>query len=208
MYNYKKLETNTYGLKFRPTLNPQHDTADCIVWNRNPPQEFSADNHSVLLYELKRLGDKCKCIVEIGVHRGGANSSTCTLMDEKPLDCIYLGVDIEDKSYLNDPARNIYTIKTDSRDRAKVFARLDELGAKGIDLFFIDGWHSIEYVCDYDWTYVERLSPHGVVLSHDVSMHPGPYCHYDAVDEAIFDKEKYFTTLEENDFGIAVFRKR
>lgn len=205
MYNYKKLPTKIWGLKFRPTLGENDDTRDCIIWDRFPLHEFSALNHYILLKELKKLNNNCKCIVEIGVHRNEDLSSTCTLMDNKPNDCIYLGIDINDKSYLNDSYKNIHTIQTDSKNYEEVLKKLEELGASQIDLLFIDGWHSIEYVCDYDWRYAELLSPHGVVLAHDVSMHPGPYCHFDAVDENLFQKTKYFTDV--CDFGIAVYKK-
>lgn len=202
MYNYTKLKTDLFGLKFRPTLGDQDDL-DCIHWITNPPKEFSTKNGEVLKEELIKLID-CRCIVEIGVHRNGQDSSTDILLKYKPRDCVYLGVDIDYKGYLDNKEENIYTIQCDSMNRAEVYQQLESLGCKEIDLLFIDGWHSINHSVN-DWTYAERLSKDGVVLMHDMTMHPC-LCTYDAIDENLFEKKKYFTDPSEKDFGIAVIK--
>lgn len=137
------------------------------------PFEFMPANHEALDYAIK-LCKNPKVFVEIGVHRNNQNSSTHTILKNKPDDGIYLGIDVEDKSFLDNPALGIHTIKTTSSNYDLVIEKLKSLGVSHIDFLFIDGWHSINQVLD-DWEYTRILSPNGVVAFHDVTAHPGPY---------------------------------
>jgi hypothetical protein len=196
--------TTLYGLKYFPNLEP-HCSNDQDLPNWGWPinaLEISECNLSVVIDVLNKLDSRCQSIVEIGVHRNGSRSITQILMDHKPLDCKYLGIDIENKSYLDNPLKNIATIKANSHDKVRVRQKLHHLGIKTIDLLMIDGWHSV-YTCVNDWGYTDMLSPYGAVVLHDTNTHPGCIALFNAVDDRLFDKVRYCT--ERNDMGISVF---
>jgi cephalosporin hydroxylase len=206
MYAITQLPDVICGLKYRPSIEPERsDDADFYSeFYRPVPREFSPANQEVLREALLSVRNP-RCIVEIGVQRNPLpESSTGILLEHKRADCVFIGVDIEDKSHLADAAAGIYTLKMDSADRAKVFALMDELNVKHIDFLFIDGWHSVNQ-CLADWQYVERLSPRGVVVMHDTNVHPGPVSVFEAIDETMFQKVKYCT--EGPDWGISVIRR-
>ncbi len=207
MYAIKQLPAAICGLKYRPSLEPgRSDETDFYdEFYRPVPREFSPANQDVLRQALLSVPE-ARCIVEIGVQRNPLlQSSTGILLQNKPAGCVFIGVDIEDKSHLADEAGRVYTLQMDSADRHKVFALMDALGLEFIDLLFIDGWHSVNQ-CLADWQYVERLSPNGVVVLHDTNVHPGPVALFEAIDEDLFDKVKHCE--EGPDWGIAVIRRR
>ena len=139
-------------------------------WDR---REFSACNQQELLRVLNKI--KPKAILEIGVSRLSTNkyehTSTSIFLNHKDKDCIYIGVDIEDKSYLT--GDNVHTIKKDSADIAWVIDFAESKGVDGFDFIFIDGWHSINQVMK-EWEYRHWLNPGGVIGLHDTNRHPGP----------------------------------
>ena len=207
MYSVRQIREPIYGLKYRPTLEPERsdDTDFYGEFYRPVPREFSPANQEVLKQALLELPHP-RCIVEIGVQRNPLpESSTGILLQHKPKDAVFIGVDIEDKSHLANSAENIYVLKMDSADRRQVFALMDRLNLREIDFLFIDGWHSVNQ-CVADWKYVERLSPRGVVVMHDTNVHPGPVVLFDAIDETMFDKQKHCT--EGPDWGISVVKRR
>ena len=207
MYSIKQLPEQIPGLKFKPSIEPEHsDDQDFYSeFYRPVPREFSPANQEVLKQALVETPNP-KCIVEIGVQRNPLpESSTGILLQHKPKDATFIGVDIEDKSHLANADAGIYVLKMDSADRRQVFDLMDRLNLKEIDFLFIDGWHSVNQ-CVADWKYVERLSPRGVVVMHDTNVHPGPVTLFDAIDEAMFDKRKYCT--EGPDWGISVVKRR
>ena len=158
------------------------------------PVEFSDCNKEILEDVIKRF--KPLVFVEIGVHRNGSNSSTHIIHSNMNDRGIYLGIDLEDKSYLNKD--NIYTLKCNSSNYDQVVSYMRSIGIEKIDLLFIDGWHSINQVLK-DWEYVNLLSDNGVVVFHDVTAHPGPKTFIDNLD-----REKYIVKLHcPQDYGIA-----
>ena len=147
-----------------------------------------------------------KTILEIGVQRNPLElSSTGIFLKYKNLNSIYIGIDIEDKSHLNDPSKNIYTIKTDSANYEAVYDLMKQLNIKEFDLIFIDSFHSINRVVK-ELKYVEILSESGVVIMHDTNWHPGPTTIFDAIDENVYHKQKFCT--DQNDYGISIFYKK
>ncbi|HOW97191.1 MAG TPA: class I SAM-dependent methyltransferase [Kiritimatiellia bacterium] len=207
MYTIAQQPGPVVGLKYRPSLAPgRDDNVDFYnEFYRPVPREFSAANQEVLRQALLSVPAP-RCIVEIGVQRNPLpESSTGILLAHKPGDCLYIGVDIEDKSHLDNASRRIHTLKMDSADRGRVYRQMEAGGAKTIDFLFIDGWHSVNQ-CLADWQYVERLAPDGVVVMHDTNVHPGPVAVFEAIDEALFIKAKYCT--EGPDWGISVVRRR
>lgn len=206
MYSIRQMPDRPYGLKYRPSIEPERsDNTDFYRdFYRPVAREFSPANQEVLREALLSVPQP-RCIVEIGVQRNPLpESSTGILITHKPTDCVFIAVDIEDKSHLTNTAAGIYTLRIDSSERDKVFALMDELAVDGIDFLFIDGWHSVNQ-CVADWRYVERLSPKGVVVMHDTNVHPGPVTVFEAIDETVFQKVKYCT--EGPDWGIAVIRR-
>ena len=158
------------------TYNDTQDNLDSPNYDSNfrmPTNEFSTCNKCSLTNSFLKIRDKCNCIVEIGVHRNGEYSSTHTFLDNKNKDTIYLGIDTEDKSFLNNQDKNQYTIQTNSSNYDEIVSYLNTLGCDSIDYLFIDGWHSINQILQ-DWEFTNILSSHGIVGFHDVSYHPGP----------------------------------
>ena len=190
MYSIKKMPERVYGLKYRPSVEPEHsDNTDFYgEFYRPVPREFSIANQEVLKQALLSAGN-IGCLVEIGVQRNPLpESSTGILLQHKPREATYIGIDIEDKSHLADPAAGVFTLKMNSADRLQVFSLMDELNLRYIDFLFIDGWHSVKQ-CMADWQYVERLAPTGVVVLHDTNVHPGPVALFEAIDESLFEKQ-------------------
>lgn len=148
--------------------------------------------------------DTCQCIFEIGVCRNAEGSFTHVFLNHKRDETIFFGVDIDDKSFLDDPASNIFTVRANSHQQELVRGKLRELGNPKVDLLFIDGWHSVNTMVN-DWKYADLLADDGAVVIHDTNCHPGPVCVFDAVDERLFLKQKFFT--READWGMAVCRK-
>jgi predicted O-methyltransferase YrrM len=137
-------------------------------------QEFSLENHIALQEAINSCQSKPKYFLEIGVSRNGLSSSTHTILKNIPDDGIFLGVDIEDKSHLNNNEKGIYTIKENSSNYEKIIEKLKLLGVEELDFILIDSKHSINQVLD-DWEYTRLLKKGGVVAFHDITAHPGPY---------------------------------
>jgi len=203
----KPRPTTISGLKYFPDLEPQvSNDQDFPPAGWMSQLEVTDCNLDVVRSVVSgmRKNNTLHAILEIGVNRNGERSMSRVLMEESPELCHYLGVDIEDKSYLDDPERLIYTVRCSSSDQYKVRDKLREMGVGIIDLLFIDGWHSVN-MCVNDWRYTDMLSDTGVVILHDTNSHPGCVALFDAVDEKQYDKQRFCLA---NDYGIAVFRKR
>lgn len=199
--------TMVYGLNFFPSLEPHcSNDQDLPNWGWHTPlAEVTDCNLSVVKDVMIELGTKCQNILEIGVNRNDLRSMSQVLYNFRPKTGKYLGVDLDDKSYLDDSSIGIYTIKTNSHNQLLIRQKLAELGMQNIDLLFIDGWHSVN-TCVNDWMYTDILSPHGVVILHDTNAHPGCVSLYHAVNENLFKKQRLCTNID--DHGISVFWKK
>jgi len=198
--------TMVYGLRFFPNLEPTVDNnqdTPAFGWPTGP--EVSNCNLSVVSDVVRRLGTNCRVIMEIGVHRNEGRSMTNILMDERPMGSKYIGVDLDDKSYLDDESKGIYTIRSNSHDQQRIREFLSNIGVDKIDLLMIDGWHSVN-TCVNDWCYTDLLSDHGVVILHDTNAHPGCVALFHAVDDELFEKSRFCTV--DSDMGISTFWKR
>ena len=202
----KPRPTDVQGLKYFPDLEPQvSNDQDFPPAGWISPVEVTDGNLAVVrevVAEMKARNG-LHAILEIGVNRNGERSMSRILMDERPTECHYLGVDIDDKSYLDDPERLTYTIQCSSSEQYLVRDKLRAMGVGILDLLFIDGWHSVNQ-CVNDWRYTDLLSEDGVVILHDTNSHPGCVALFDAVDEKQYDKQRFCLVA---DYGIAVFRK-
>jgi hypothetical protein len=151
--------------------------------------EITDCNRSSLLEHFLKVKDNAKSILEIGIGRNENESFAHVFFNNKNQDTKYIGIDLEDRSWLVDCGENIYTIQGDSsnyKENVKIFKTM---GVKKIDFILIDGWHSINQILK-DWEYTNLLSPKGIVAFHDVSCHPGPYNFINSLDESKWNIEK------------------
>jgi hypothetical protein len=209
-YEFHKLTSNVQGLKWIPTIGISLDNRDYIdnfAKNMQVPVEFSKRNQDKLIDYFQSIKENCKCIVEIGVFRNEySKTSTSVLIDNKLESTFYFGIDINDKSELNNSNKNIYTIKTNSINHDILWKKMAEFNLNSIDFLFIDGYHSIDMVVN-DWKYTEKLSKNGIVGFHDTNVHAGPYFVFNAIDENLFEKFSYFTD-NADDWGISFAIKK
>jgi hypothetical protein len=165
--------------------------------------QVTVANRNDLTFHFLKVRDNAKAILEIGVARNGDDSAVHRFLRDKNDDTIYVGIDLDDKSYLDNPAKNIYTIRGSSSDIDANIEKMKSWGVDQFDFIFIDGLHSINQVVT-DWEYTKLLSPTGIVGLHDVSEHPGPYHFVRNLNTDIWNVEILCPT----DWGIAfVWRK-
>jgi hypothetical protein len=137
-------------------------------------REFSDCNRAELTEKFLKVKDQAKAVLEIGVCRNGEESSTFCFLNNKLDETAYVGIDLENKSFLDNQEKRIYTICGNSSDVDHNIEIMKSWGITELDFIFIDGWHSINQVL-VDWEYTKILSPGGIVAFHDVSEHPGPH---------------------------------
>lgn len=144
--------------------------------------------------------DKTKSILEIGVNQFGF---TKTWLDNKSKDTTYVGIDVEDRSHLNNPENLVWTIHDTSSNYAENVAKFNSFGITEFDFIYIDGWHSINQVLA-DWEYTNLLAPGGIVGFHDTNYHPGPKLFITALDRDIWEVEDI---SPKTDWGVVFVRK-
>lgn len=168
--------------------------------------ELSDWNRSQLNKHFSKVSKHAKAILEIGVCRNDDKSSTWSFINNKRPDAFYFGVDIEDKSFLNNEENNVYTLKTSSSNFEEIMKFVNSKGIEKFDFIFIDGWHSINQVLD-DWKFTEFLADGGVVGFHDTNCHPGPMLFVDNLNPDKYDIEKCCTTWMV-DYGISFVSRK
>ena len=193
--------TQNYGVLFDPYMVDFNNDSDTVAYFIKGCSVEVSDFNLALMDDLSKKYNT-NGIVEIGVSRNGPRSFTNTILNNKPDDIVYLGIDIDDKSNLNNNDKNIYTIQTNSINQSVVREYMDKINLKQISLLFIDGNHSVNAVVN-DWKYSDLLSDNGVVIFHDSNYHPGPSVFLNCIDPKLFRVEKYFTTIAD-DYGMAV----
>jgi predicted O-methyltransferase YrrM len=157
-----------------------------------------------------RVRDHARCILEIGVDCNLSPTemtSTRTFLDNKLPDTVYVGVDIMDKSYLTNAAKNVFTIQHTSSDVEKIWSFVSSLGVDSIDFLFIDGWHSINQ-CLLEWEYTRWLAPNGIVAWHDTASHPGPYLFTRNLDQRKWHVIDNSCVIHDIDYGIGFAWRR
>jgi hypothetical protein len=168
-------------------------------------QEFSHCNQLKLLERFLSLNIKSGVIVEIGVSRNNfENTSTYILTKYKTPETIYLGIDIDDKSFLDHKFPNTHTLISKSEYYQRVLEKFRELEITEIDFLFIDGWHSINQVID-ELLWVEMVKPGGYIVYHDTNVHPGPSKIVDLFRPDMFSVEKCCESPL--DWGISFVKK-
>lgn len=199
-----------FGISENPNIIDFYGPYVSLYWtNQNTSKHFSECNAKTLENAIDSMGS-VDSILEIGVHRPDASSdisSTKIIIDKKRKDAIYLGVDINDKSSLNDIENNVHTMVCDSLEIEKIKDKIKSLGIEKLDLIFIDGDHSIKYALN-DWKFAELLRIGGKIIYHDVSAHTVPRELTKAVDTDIFRVEVFCKPNEIcHDHGIGIFTR-
>jgi predicted O-methyltransferase YrrM len=196
-------------MKWEEDLVTDIRTGDPELDNQDIP--FSLDNYGwndineLAGVELARqkfmaVRDRTRSILEIGVNQFGF---TRTWLDNKLPDTTYVGIDIGDRSYLNDPSKLTWTIQNSSENYSENVAKFNEFGITQFDFIYIDGWHSINTVLA-DWEYTNFLAPNGIVGFHDTNYHPGPKLFTMALDRNKWEVED---VSPKTDWGVVFVRK-
>lgn len=181
---------------------PWYPTGGC----GNGHREFTVDDQKVVKTYLDlmiSLKEKIN-ILEIGVHRNTFDeSSTSVFLNNKRKGDVYVGIDIADKSFLDNMETNVHTICTDSTNVDQNVQIIKDLGINEIDILMIDGYHSIDTVYS-DWKYTSILSKDGIILMHDTNVHPGPYFLMKSIDYDKYHVKKYFYDIRDWGIGVAI----
>lgn len=211
-YNIVTSPTERWGLLHEFSLNGAgQDCNDSMDWTQITkhctPEGgiFSELNRKELKNQIKPW---MKLIVEIGVsYHGYEESSTKVLVDNKPKDCIYYGIDIGDRNYVKDNGENVHLIQDTSLNIEKNLQLIFSHGHEYIDLLHIDGWHSVENVRE-EWNYAKYVRPNGGVIAiHDTNYHPGPCVLMKSIDKSCF--KKILNPCEvENDYGFTILIRK
>lgn len=167
-------------------------------------KEVTHCNRYHLLEQFNKVRDNCKAILEIGIGRNAEESFAYVFFKNKKKDTVYIGLDLEDRTFLNDNDKNIYTILGNSSNYEENLRKFKDLGVDKFDFIFIDGWHSINQVLA-DWEYTNLLADGGIVGFHDTSCHPGPNNFVKALD---VNKWDVFENCCPEDWGIGFARKK
>ena len=187
---YVKTISNINGLSHLPSFKNESDNdIDWSPWfdvGNKISTEISDANKEALDDIIRKVN--VKNVIEIGIARNNARSFTTQLLYAKK--GIYCGIDIEDKTFLNDSLNRVYTIRANSHDQSTIRSYLNTIGLKKCSVLFIDGWHSVNTVIN-DWKYTDLLDDNGVVIFHDTNYHPGPHLIIEAIDRSMYRVVKY-----------------
>ena len=180
---------------------------DCYDF-RCATSEFTECNSEVLKSAFMSVRDKAKLIVEIGVCRNAQESSTLIFLNNKLPETTYIGIDVVDKKFLDDPGKNIYTIINKSElvfDNMSEIAMLtgQDIDDVVIDFLMIDGFHSINQIL-VDWEYTRAVKD-GVISVHDSNRHPGPSRFTKYLDRTKYDVQKCCGNIDDN--GITIIKR-
>lgn len=175
------------------------------VINTYSGKEVTDCNRESLKEQFLKIKDTCKAILEIGIGRNGKDSFATIFFENKNKDTKYVGLDIQDRSWLVDCGENIFTIQGNSSnydENVKIIKDKFEIGE--FDFIFIDGLHSLNQVLR-DWEYTNLLSDTGTVGLHDTSHHIGPFLFIRNLDK---DKWDVIENACPQDYGIGFATKK
>jgi cephalosporin hydroxylase len=174
------------------------------VINTYSGQEVTECNREALKQQFLKVKNNCKAILEIGIGRNGKDSFATVFFENKNNDTKYVGVDIEDRSWLVDYGENIFTIQGNSSNYDEIVEIIkDKFEIEKFDFIFIDGLHSLNQVLK-DWEYTNLLSDTGIVGLHDTSHHIGPFLFIRNLDK---DKWDVIENACHQDYGIGFATK-
>lgn len=192
------------GIDHFLNLWPEAKDEETVI-NTYSGKEVTNCNREALREQFLKVKDNCKAILEIGVGRNGKDSFATVFFENKNNDTIYVGVDIEDRSWLVDCGENIFTIQGNSSNYDEIVKIIkNKFHIDEFDFIFIDGLHSINQVLK-DWEYTNLLSERGIVGLHDTSHHIGPFLFIRNLDK---DKWDVIENACPQDYGIGFATKK
>jgi cephalosporin hydroxylase len=192
------------GIDHFLNLWPEAKDEESVI-NTYSGQEVTECNREALKQQFLKVKDNCKAILEIGIGRNGKDSFATVFFENKNNDTKYVGVDIEDRSWLVDYGENIFTIQGNSSNYDEIVEIVkDKFEIDEFDFIFIDGLHSLNQVLK-DWEYTNLLSDTGIVGLHDTSHHIGPYLFVRNLDK---DKWDVIENACPKDYGIGFATKK
>lgn len=169
------------------------------------PVEVTDCNIKNLEEQFLKIKDKCNSILEIGVSKKYKQSFCNVFFKNKNPETKYVGLDIENRSWVINEGEEIYFLRgnsSDYEDNVSIFK--EHFGVDSFDFILIDGWHSINQVLN-DWEYTNLLNDGGIVGLHDTSKHPGPYLFVKNLNR---DKWEVIENCCPNDWGIGFVIKK
>jgi hypothetical protein len=191
------------GIDHFLNLWPDAKNEDSVI-NTYSGKEVTDCNRESLKKQFLKVKDTCRAILEIGIGRNGKDSFATVFFDNKTNDTKYVGVDIEDRSWLVDYGENIFTIQGNSSNYDEIVEIIkDNFEIEEFDFIFIDGLHSLNQVLK-DWEYTKLLSDTGIVGLHDTSHHIGPFLFIRNLDK---DKWDVIENACPQDYGIGFATK-
>lgn len=174
------------GINHFLNLWPSAKDEETVV-NLYAGKEVTECNRQALKEQFLKVKDNCKAILEIGIGRNGTDSFATIFFENKNKDTKYVGLDIEDRSWLVEHGENIFTIQGNSSDYDEITKIIkDKFEIEQFDFIFIDGLHSLNQVLK-DWEYTNLLSENGIVGLHDTSHHIGPFLFIRNLDKEKWD---------------------
>ncbi len=201
-----------FGLKFVPTAEPRFRDSDSLFDTSLLTRYASIerDNTERVLQKLRELAAAVPAgfgILEIGVALNAPERSiTYSIIDGKQGSVVYLGVDIQDKTHVNDASKNVFTLQCDSGNHTVIRNWLKSHGVEALGLLVIDGHHSVTMAVN-DWSYCDKVAIGGKVAIHDTNAWLGPMALVTAIDEDFFDTEILFREFAD-DNGLTVCTRR
>lgn len=197
---FEVLPRDIPGVKYKPQMAQYSNVDDWnFTWTASHPVEVTKKSYDLVAVLAQRYATHG--IMEIGVCNNGVGSFTNALLTSKPDSVPYLGIDYKDKSFLDDPAKNVHTVIAHSADQIKIRDAAKKIGMDKVSILLIDGWHSVDMVIN-DWLYSDMLSENGIVIFHDTNSHPGPVVFLPAIDEKMYKVTKFFE--KDDDYGLSV----
>lgn len=130
---------------------------------------FSERNKLALLERFLHVKDRGTAILELGVCQHGVDSSTYVFLNNKKQRTYYIGIDDEDRSWLNDPVKNIYTIKNSKNNIENNMQIFANLGITSFNFIFINACSNIDEIQAL-WKYTNWLAPVGFVGFHNTGV--------------------------------------
>lgn len=132
---------------------------------------FSERNKLALLERFLHVKDRGTAILELGVCKHGMDSSTYVFLNNKKQRTYYVGIDDEDRSYLNDTTKNIYTIKNSKNNVEDNMRICANLGITSFNFIFINACSNIDEIQAL-WKYTNWLAPISFVGFHNTGVQP------------------------------------
>lgn len=157
--------------------------------------QFSQANGETLA-KLINSKPNAELFVEIGTASIWADSSTHIFITNKNENTTFITIDCEPRTIFNLGKNNVHSlVEHSTSENVKSY-----IGNRKIDILFIDGDHSVKTVFEEYEFYLPFMKKDGIIVLHDTTMHPGPFLFMEAIDEAVYCKEKLHT----DDLGLGI----